>query len=384
MVDALDEMDQDVVQDFLHLLDQLGNSSSWRVKLIITSRPIPLIERTVRNIKVLDIRLNNEQISPDILKYLRHRVDGALPALGNHEAIVSRVLKKADGVFLYAKLAMDHLCEHELTSHQQMLDVIDKAPLNLSMMYGNLIREHMERTGLPKGLNILVLQLVTHASRPLRLFEIADCINVIRPEYTQDIATMKSIVRTSCGPLLEVLPDEIVRVVHHSSSEYPLGLNRSPSDKDIPVFEPAHTHNVVALLCLSYLQAGCLDTLEYDRRRQRKNPQMSPFMSYAATNWHVHIAKSSAQGFPQDQANEAIFSFLMTPQNSKKLALLLRSEASDDELFWEELSSFVNQEEGKALLIAFHLDLSSFARYLADRIDMKTAGNIGSSRLHTP
>ncbi|RBR24477.1 uncharacterized protein FIESC28_02673 [Fusarium coffeatum] len=384
VVDALDEMDQDVFQDFLHLLDQLGNSNSGRVKLIITSRPIPLIERTVRNIKVLDIRLNNDQVSPDILKYLRHRVDGVFPTLGNHEAIVSKVLEKADGVFLYAKLAMDTLCEQEIASHQQMLDVIDKSLLNLSMMYGNLIREHMDRTGLPEGLNILVLQLVTHASRPLRLLEISDGIKVIRPEYTQDIATMKNIVRTSCGPLLEVLPDETVRVVHHSLTEYLLGLNRSPSDKDIPVFEPAHTHNVVALLCLSYLQAGCLDTPEYDRQKQWKNPQISPFMSYAATNWHVHIAKSSAQGFPQDEANEAIFSLLMTPQNSKKLALLLRSEASDDKLFWEELSSFVNQEEGKALLIALHLDLSSFARYLADRINMKTAGDIGSSRLHPP
>ncbi|KAJ4007713.1 hypothetical protein NW752_010382 [Fusarium irregulare] len=384
VVDALDEMDQDVIQDFLHLLDQLGNSNPGRVKLIITSRPIPLVEKTVRNIKVIDIRLNNDQVSPDIFKYLRHRVDGVLPTLGNHEAIVSKVLEKAGDVFLYAKLAMDTLCEQEVTSHQQMLDVIDKAPLNLSMMYGNLIREHMERTGLPEGLNILVLQLVTYANRPLRLLEISDCIKVIRPDYTQDIATMKNIVRTSCGPLLEVLPDETVRVVHHSLTEYLLGLNRSPSDKDIPVFEPAHTHNAVALLCLSYLQAGCLDTLEYDRQKQRKNPQMSPFISYAATNWHVHIAKSSAQGFPQEEANEAILSLLMTPQNSKKLALLLRSKASDDEQFWEELSSFVNQEEGKALLIALHLDLSSFSRYLADRIDMKTAGNIGSSRLHPP
>ncbi|KAJ4128967.1 hypothetical protein NW768_007492 [Fusarium equiseti] len=384
VVDALDEMDTDVMEEFLRLLDQLGNSNPDRVKLVITSRPIATIERIVRNVKLLDIRLNNDQVSPDIRKYIHHRIDHISSALEDREGIISELLKKADGLFLYAKLTMDTICEHQVTSHQQVLDVIDKTPLNLSMLYGNLLREHIGRAGLPEGLSISVLQLVTHANRPLRLLEISDGIMVTKPEYTQDIATMKSLVRTSCGPLLEVLPDETVRVVHHSLTEYLFGLNRSPSDQGIPVFEPGSTHNTVALLCLSYLKAGCLDTLEYDREKQRKNPQLSPFMSYAAANWHVHLAKSSAQGFPQDEANDSAFSLLMTPQNSMKISLLLSVESVSDGPFWEAVSQAGDEEEGKALLIALYLGLNNFATYLVARIDLDKAAYIEKSRLLPP
>ncbi|KAF5263184.1 hypothetical protein FOXYS1_6075 [Fusarium oxysporum] len=388
VVDALDEMDHDMMEHFLHLLDQLGNAYPDRVKLIITSRPIPTIERIVRNLKLLDIRLNNDQVSPDILKYLHHRLDQVSQTLENREAIVYEILKKADGLFLYAKLTMDTICGQEATTDEEILKALDKAPLNLSMIYNNLLRDHIGRTGLPEGLSILVLQLVTHASRPLRLLEISDCIKMTRPEYTQDIGTMKSLIRTSCGPLLEVLPDETVRVVHHSLTEYLLGLNRSPPDQDIPVFEPGSTHNVLALLCLSYLQAGCLDTMEYtksssgDERTYVKNPQLSPFVSYAAANWHMHVAKSSAQGLPQDEANESIFSLLMTPQYSAKLALMNKLESCGDAQFWDGL--WWDQHitlEAKTLLIALHLDLNSFAKYLLSHIEMDTAAFPGNSQL---
>ena len=390
VVDALDEMDQQVMEDFLRLLDQLGNTHPHRIKLIITSRPIPTIERTVRNLRLLDIRFSNDQVSPDILKYLHHRIDEVSSVLQNREAIVQEILRKADGLFLYAKLTMDTISRQEAASEQEILKVIDRTPLSLSVIYSNLLRDHIGRTRLPDGLSILVLQLVTHASRPLRLLEISDCIRVARPEYSQDIGTLKGLIRTSCGPLLEVLPDESVRVVHHSLTEYLLGLNRSPSDRDIPVFEPGPTHNGLALLCLSYLKAGCLDTLEYtrsssgDKDKYAKKLQLSPFMSYAATNWHVHTTKSSAQGFPQDTANHSIFSILMTSQNSEKLALLRSLEGGDD-VFWERLSGTRNITlEARALLIALHLDLNDFAKYLLSRSNMDTAAFAGNRELQPP
>ncbi|KAL6914980.1 hypothetical protein FSST1_012740 [Fusarium sambucinum] len=262
VVDALDEMDHQFIEQFLQVLDQLGNIHTDRVKLIITSRPIATIEKVVRNLRLLDIRLGKDKVDPDIFKYIHHRLDQMAMPLEIRDTVIQELLSKADGLFLYAKFAMDAISGLEAMTVETVKKALGDAPIDLSLMYRNLLRDHMGRTDLPEGLCLFVLQLVTHATRPLRLLEIADCIKVTKPQMGGDTAILKSLIRTSCGPLLEILPDETVRVVHHSLTEYLFGLTRSSSDRVIPVFEPGPMHNLLALICLSYLQKGCLDALK--------------------------------------------------------------------------------------------------------------------------
>jgi archaellum biogenesis ATPase FlaH len=75
VVDALDEMDHDVMEKFLQLLDQLGNLRPDRVKVIITSRPIAISDGIVRNRRPLDIRRSNDKVSSDIFMYIQHRLE---------------------------------------------------------------------------------------------------------------------------------------------------------------------------------------------------------------------------------------------------------------------------------------------------------------------
>ncbi|RGP79318.1 ankyrin repeat-containing domain [Fusarium longipes] len=399
VVDALDEMDHEVMEQFLHLLDQLGNLHPERVKLIITSRPIATIEKIVRNLRLLDIRLSNDLIAPDIKMYLRHRLDQISMASESREAIVAELLEKADGLFLYAKLAMDTIRGLETPNYETVTETLAKTPVDLSAIYSNILREHMARMELPEGFSILVLQLVTHAIRPLRLLEIADLIKATKPEYSHDIGALKNHVRTSCGPLLEIIPDETVRVVHHSLTEYLFGLNRSLSDHDIPVFQSGPVHNVLAQLCLSYLQAGCLDTVEFvetmpDKTSREtlthvKNPEVSPFMYYAATNWPLHMTKSFSQGFPQEEANRKLFSIFTTPEYATRLALIMSRDNPHDrpynQVFWERVSRDQKMAlEAKALLSAIHLDLLSFAEHLLSLPDSRVVAFTGTLDLQPP
>ncbi|KAF4957104.1 hypothetical protein FGADI_3323 [Fusarium gaditjirri] len=328
VVDALDEMDTNTLETFLQLIDQLGNMHPDRIKLIITSRPIPTIEKMVRNLRLLDIRLDKKAINPDILTYLEHRLAASKLSPEARVAVKDAVFQKAEGLFLYAKLTMDKIAGLQNESEAGILESIDKMPVNLSVMYKNLLREHMDRTGLPEGLQMLVLKLVTHATRPLRLLEISDCIKVTQPQYGQDTGAIKNHVRTCCGPLLEILPDETVRVVHHSLTEYLFGLTRSSDDNEIPVIEPGPTHNLLANLCVSYLQSGHLDKIKFkDYGRSIKiseamNQDWPPFMNYAIHNWHVHTRASTRRGVPQYETNDKIFSMLMIPKHVALLATL--------------------------------------------------------------
>ncbi|SCV27628.1 uncharacterized protein FFB14_01645 [Fusarium fujikuroi] len=328
VVDALDEMDSNALEDFLQLIDQLGNMHPERIKLIITSRPISTIGKIVRNLKLLDIRLDKKAINPDISTYLEHRLDASKISPEARVSVKKTVFKKANGLFLYGKLAMDQISELQTESEAEIFESIERMPISLSDMYRNLFSEHTDRTELPEGLQMLVLQLVTHATRPLRLLEISDCIRVTQPQYGQDTGTIKNYVRTCCGPLLEVLPDETVRVVHHSLTEYLFGLDRSPDDHEIPVFEPGPTHNLLANLCVSYLDSGHLDKIKFqDYGRvieivMSTNQDLPPFLNYAVQNWYVHTKEAARRDFAQEETNNRILSMLMIPKHVKLLATL--------------------------------------------------------------
>ncbi|KAF4962749.1 hypothetical protein FSARC_9197 [Fusarium sarcochroum] len=385
VLDALDEMDQGALEHFLHLLDQLGNMHPDTVKLIITSRPIATVEKVVRNLRPLDIRLSRDSVNQDISTYLHHRLYRSTLPVRSREAIIKEVLKKADGLFLYAKLAMDTISELETETETQIMETLTRMPVDLSVMYSDLLREHMGRTGLSKGLHILVLQLVTHATRPLRLLEISDCIKITQPEFGQDTGAIKNLIRTCCGPLLEVLPDDTVRVVHHSLTEYLFGLNRSSIDEDIPVFEPGPTHNRLALLCLSYLQAGCLDTIEAKETKGSfqhallKHQELSPFTNYAANNWHVHIEKATMRGFSQEEVNKSIFSLVKTPGLVDKLIVL--GGQSDGKRTSHDPNMSLDTE---ALLFAIHFDLTSFVKSLLSLNVGEAATYSGSLDIEPP
>jgi hypothetical protein len=64
-------------------------------------------------------------------------------------------------------------------------------------------------------------------------------------------AAAKAFVKTACGPLLEVLDDETVQIIHHSLTEFLLDRDRRTT---FPVLEPVLIHRQLALICISTIQ----------------------------------------------------------------------------------------------------------------------------------
>jgi len=232
VVDALDEMDQDRMESFLQSLNELGLWRPSEIKIIITSRPVATVERILRNVKVLDVRLDKQLVEHDIGTYIHDRLALSSISPSCQTFVMNTVMKKADGLFLYAKLTMDAVLELGVDFEKVLQDM----PADLTLVYTNLLEEHSKRSGVPKDLQRTVLQCVTHATRPLRLLELADLIHVIR-EDGRDIKATKELFRCICGPLLEILPDEPVHVVHHSLTEYLNGTTKKWGPVGYPVFE---------------------------------------------------------------------------------------------------------------------------------------------------
>ncbi|CAG9998801.1 unnamed protein product [Clonostachys byssicola] len=350
VVDALDEMDSN--QDaFLQALAELGRWRSSRLKIIITSRPVPKVERPLRQESILHIRLDEKHVDEDIANYVAHHLDktSKVLTLEQKEIIKRAVPGRANGLFLYAKLAMDAFLE----ANADVEEVLKTLPLDLNVMYTDLLREHARRSGVPHDLQLLILSFVTHASRPLRLLEIAEMIRVTEEAQAKAIGSLealKDLVRAACGPLLEILPDETVCVIHHSFTEFLNGSTRTAesSGDAYPILEMNSTHNRLSLCCLSYLLCGCLqkvklpddDDYESDSEwgdRYYVMPTVNkelrlnyPFLAYSMHNWHVHGRKSNDSGPFSDELYDAT-NTILSEENYTPLSVLVDNGGSKRE-----------------------------------------------------
>lgn len=340
VADALDEMDSGN-DEFLQSLAILGNWRPGKVNVLITSRPVPSVEGPLRKADVLTIRLDEALVDTDIASYVERCLRTTQMSEEEQHQVRKAVPGRANGIFLYAKLAMDAFLE----PNAHVAEVLRTLPADLHEMYTSLLQEHAARSGVPQDIQLLILQWVTHATRPLRLLELAEMLSATYQPTSgssgvQDLSSSKRLVRAAAGPLLEILPNETVCVIHHSFTEYLKCMTRSETDGGYPILLPGSTHGRLALACLSYLQAGCLasvttsgesdsevldsddeddyyppqDQLGHDAQRIRLQ---YPFFAYATVNWQTHITRSYVAGYDQELVNSSLHQFLDDKQSTK-------------------------------------------------------------------
>ena len=316
VVDALDEMDDEDF-GFVNQLLVLGTGYPGRVKLLLTSRPIPKIEKAFRDSQVLRLKLELSLIYPDVAKYVDVKLVSLNPPLGpeTEDLVKQTICERAQGLFLHARLMTDNLIEgliDERISEEKLPDSLERLPRSLKDVYDEMLKEHARRSGVDKEQQAQVLMCVTNSCRPLRLIELGSLVASLRGVC--DLKEGKSLVRASCGRLLEILEDETVSIIHHSFTEFLGDKSRQEITDSFPVLDTQHAHGMMAILSLQYLN-GCplLDmkpgspgTVEYhkydvneehsmflelSRRRQVvQDMQLTyPLLDYAVENLAHHI-----------------------------------------------------------------------------------------------
>ncbi|KAJ5535052.1 hypothetical protein N7527_001306 [Penicillium freii] len=306
VTDALDEMDQGN-DEFLHALVDLGQWRPSNVKVFITSRPVSIVENSLRSFSIPQIRLEEKLVDLDIAAYVQYKLRHSSIAPESWNVIEEAIPGRANGLFLYAKLSMDAFLEPGADANE----VLEALPADLNVMYNNLLHEHAIRSAVPEDLQLLVLQFVTHATRPLRILEIAEMAKSVQgPTTDRSLKDTKDSVRAACGPLLEILPDETVSVVHHSFTEFLKGFTRSRESDNTtyPILQPGLTNKCLAIACLEYLRSGCLvdqqlkettdkwESVDPKVDKQRELKLRFPFLEYAAHNWYIHIRRADSAG----------------------------------------------------------------------------------------
>ncbi|KAF5013105.1 hypothetical protein FDECE_875 [Fusarium decemcellulare] len=349
VVDALDEMDQGN-DDFLLSLADLGHWRPSIVKVLMTSRPVVGVEAPMRGVSCVSIRMDERFIDVDISTYVQHCLDRTSLSEADRKLIKEAVPGRANGLFLYAKLAMKAFLE----PNANISDTLHKLPLDLDDMYIGILQEHAARSGISEMTQVLILQWVTHATRPLRLLELADLLKTtVEDRRPFSVKDNKDLVRAACGPLLEILPDETVSVVHHSLTEFLVESSRSERSAGYPVLEPKSTHHQFAIACLTYLFRRTDGDVESD----------SPFVAYASNNWFEHASRASWAALPEDPLSQQVEKFLSDRETRK---IFLRCILPRGIFFEELISSFSD------LHVAAFCGLDNYVPILIDRLATST------------
>jgi ankyrin repeat protein len=148
----------------------------------------------------------------------------------------------------------------------------------------------------------------------------------------------KAIARSACAPLLEILEDETVSVIHHSFTEFLLNHDRIKdrfhnNTPRFPVLNPDQAHKKLSVICMNYLGAGglkvhaddgvshssaALDSPKYrdpfgneaqetDGYNYQESKLRYPFLEYAVGNWAFH---ASNYDFEDDEFYTSMANFL--------------------------------------------------------------------------
>lgn len=327
ITDALDEMSFGY-DSFVSQLGKLGKLKPASIKVFMTSRPVPRIEKLLKDQSVLQIILAEYIVNNDITVYVKHRLTESGLPFSVCKNIEQALMSKCQGVFLYTKLMMNDLLgskEVNFTQKSSLEDALSRLPDGLAELYTRMLHDHSLRSGVPQKLQLTILQWVTHSSRSLRLLEIAAMLDSL-PNLDADVHPLKggrntkAVVRRACGPLIEILEDETVSIIHHSFTEYLTDPNRAKTNKGtFPRIDPAISHRDMAITCINYLScSGWVADFQYKSNndgspraylRDRQPPEIVatyakyPFLRYASSYCCYHINKI-------EEADEELFGLL--------------------------------------------------------------------------
>ncbi|KAA8903036.1 hypothetical protein FN846DRAFT_797863 [Sphaerosporella brunnea] len=305
IIDALDECEYISQSALLHSLmkweSMASNSSECRMalKILITSRPSPQIERHLFTRPTIRLKAEVHNINADIAVVAKAR----LQRIAQRQSISGttllnlerRIIQKARATFLWVVLVLDMLEESACASKDSLGSFLDKVPQNLSAVYETILSRSPNPWGASKALHIIV-----SAERPLNLDEMAVAF-AIRPsdKSPEDLDLEPNIAQAImdlCGPIVRVIDDKFY-LVHQTAKDFLC--------TGIAMISPAQTEGawkhslhvvesncVLANICTWYLRfpifEGC-----FSREDAEALCQEHRFLNYAAHYWTSHARKTS-------------------------------------------------------------------------------------------
>ncbi|KAI4217247.1 MAG: hypothetical protein LQ351_000556 [Letrouitia transgressa] len=278
IIDALDECGAD--SELVPLLLKVSEISS--IRIFITCRSAFDAYRQIKQPKVAitSHTLSLEDTQKDIELYLRANVE--LLHLIDEEArntIISQVLSKSAGCFLWVNLVLQELRQVHTSSERRQ--VLEEVPSGMDELYSRIL-DSMSKATYGNKLAKAILTWTVCSVTPLTIEELHLALEI---DMQDAIDNMGNSILSGCGHLVFVDAQSHVQMIHQTARDYllrPFGPSEFSIDRKAG-------HKRLLMTCLRYL----LDELRGPRPRKLSIDQgqsdCSSFVRYACSSLASHV-----------------------------------------------------------------------------------------------
>ncbi|KAI9852117.1 MAG: hypothetical protein M1824_002166 [Vezdaea acicularis] len=317
ILDGLDECNnsQNERLVFFSRLKDVFESRVSASKLVIISR-LDHLETGEDTHQWACVPIQTSDVREDIKKYATSKIQ-TIKVLDKHpqkQHLLEVLVDHSDGMILWTELMIKEL----ESGHWDVERVLQTTPRGLSEVYTVIINRIAKvKTSLKEVYH--ALHLVLAAARPLDFHEIALGLATtkgLRNHEDYDhrgdpIAESKAIV-LQASPLLSIMPDGTVQLIHTSLKQYFFDLD-GQLDTSVFRFQERDVHETMSHVLVSYLSFDCFDAELIEQYHSKY------YLLEYASRWLVHHSTQSAN---QKKVANRLLSFFKIAQGWRWLQRL--------------------------------------------------------------
>lgn len=288
VIDGLDEADTPVllVRHFTNM------QSRTPIKLLLFSRPLreltSLIGSHLDTYVIEPITINHTLA--DIRGYIGSVTSEILPRDDPiKEYVVEQLARRAEGSFLWTKLALDSLWNNWHTK-ADIEKALNDVPQDMQILYQRMIDNVRNQ---PPRLRDIAFRVLTWAACAFRPLTIIELVAALKPEFDGFVNLGETVVQI-CGQFVRI-DNGTISLVHSTARQFVLhSTNQAPAAVGL------HTgHEHLATICLQYLSQDnwrqiLVRISEHcpTSMHDRLDPLYDefPFLRYAINFWAYHVS----------------------------------------------------------------------------------------------
>ena len=321
---VLDGVDECTDDDDL-IVDLSQWSSEFPIKIILISRSDTASIRQ-SNLAGSVINLQRQDVQADIELLLREEMAflvkrSLFPTTMNFDDAITNLVKRADGMFLWARLMIGYLRCPGMTKLQRLKAAMDPELETLDRLEDMYRRIHARIVCLGRHSKALALtSLIWAAYASLNSAEMMAAVNSFDWEKEEDGGSVEfdNALLISCCGLVEKRHTGSFHIIHLTAKMFLKSNTTSPAIENFPILNEPDAKSIMASRCISYL-ANSLPSgplggrlgLNAERDTLLKG---FPFLPFACKNW-VFLCVESLMLSDPTQTRQKTLEMMKTAEN---------------------------------------------------------------------
>ena len=285
------------------------------------------------------LHMTPQLLAKDLEEYVRHRVNDVHSPLHRkpqktRDDVFRRICERANGIILYANLALEELKGDKISSVSAIRTTLDKLPDGLYDIYDRNL--DVPRNAI-KGAEAFCW--VFASNRPLTWHELKSGLAIVNFEFSEDDLIEDScelFIQHSCGQLMEAFGEQNDRIqfIHPNVQRFLASPTRvGLPEEDLGISKAHATIACKLLACLGYEDLPTFSPSERSQYRQIVDTYSEKpgrgLLPYAVFNWYRHLRDSDKS--TDSELEDQLSGFLTSPASIGwlKCAMVMSYSAKD-------------------------------------------------------